>query len=51
MTCSYNPAAVTPAPNGSTASQLTVAVGGTVAPGPYNFQARGVTARSSTRST
>ena len=40
-TCAYVPPTVTPAPNGAATSTLTVTVGGTVAPGTYNFQARG----------
>jgi hypothetical protein len=41
VTCSYNPGSVTPAPNGSTTSDLTVNVGATVAPGNYTFTATG----------
>jgi hypothetical protein len=41
VTCSYSPNPVTPPPNGSANSALTVAVGGGVAVGTYNFQARG----------
>jgi hypothetical protein len=42
VSCSYEPPVVTPAPNGSSTSQLTVDVGAAVAPGPYAFAARGV---------
>jgi len=39
--CAYNPNPVTPPANGSDNSALTVNVAGSVAPGSYNFQARG----------
>jgi hypothetical protein len=42
VTCAYDPAVVTPAPNGSSASQLTVAVGAAVPPAEYAFAARGL---------
>jgi hypothetical protein len=41
VTCAYNPATVTPAPNTSIGSTLTVNVGAAVPPGTYGFTAVG----------
>jgi trimeric autotransporter adhesin len=40
--CAYDPNPVTPPPNGSAGSSLTVTVGGGVPVGTYTFQARGI---------
>jgi hypothetical protein len=41
VSCGYNPPAVTPPPDGSANSTLTVSVDGSVPPGGYSFQAQG----------
>jgi hypothetical protein len=41
ISCAYNPPEVTPPPNGSTTSTLTISVAGSTPTGTYPFQARG----------